>query len=147
MRYENAQQLFHLPVAGEDGTLKVTVVYTSDQATLSAMQEAAVLAGSLQARLTLVYPQIVPYPRPVTSPPVLPEFTERRLRALASQIPVDTEIHVCLCRDPEDALATELAPRSVVVLGGRKRWWPTAEKSLAQRLRRAGHEVIFTETE
>lgn len=147
MRHENASKLSLRPVEGEDDTLKVTVVYTSDQATLSAMQKAAVLAGSLHARINLVCPQIVPFPRPVTSPPVLPEFTERRLRTIASQIPVDTDIRVCLCRDPEDALAATLRPRSVVVLGGRKRWWPTAEKRLAWKLRRAGHEVIFTETE
>ena len=147
MRYQNANQLSLTPTEGADETLNVTVVYTSDQATLSAMQKAAVLAGSLHARLTLIQPQIVPYPRPLTSPPILPEFTEKRLRAIASQIPVDTEIQVCLCRDREDALAATLKPRSVVVLGGRKRWWPTAEKSLARKLRRAGHEVIFTETE
>ena len=147
MRYEDASKLRLHPVEGEDDTLKVTVVYTSDQATLSAMQKAAMLAGSLQARLTLVYPEIVPFPRPVTSPPVLPDFTERRLRTIASQVAVDTEIHICLCRDREDALAATLRPRSLVVLGGRKRWWPTAEKSLARKLRRAGHEVIFTETE
>jgi hypothetical protein len=147
MRYENANRLSPSPVEAEDDTLKVAVVYTSDRATLSAMQKAAVLADSLHARLTLVYPQIVPYPRPLTSPPVLPEFTEKRLHTIASQIPVDTEIQVCLCRDREDALAATLKPQSVVVLGGRKRWWPTAEKSLARKLRRAGHEVIFTETE
>ncbi|HEV3329919.1 MAG TPA: hypothetical protein VG096_02990 [Bryobacteraceae bacterium] len=147
MPYENSHQSYLLPAVGEDDTLKVTVVYTSDQATLSAMQSAATLAGSLHANLTLVYPQVVPYPRPLNSPPVLPAFTEKRLRAIASQIPMDTDIHVCLCRDREDALATELRPRSVVVLGGRKRWWPTAEKSLARKLLRAGHEVIFTETE
>jgi hypothetical protein len=147
MTYPNLSQLSPRPAEGEDDTLKVTVVFTSDQATRSAMQKAAVLAGSLHARLTLVYPQIVPFPRPVTSPPVLPEFTERRLRGIASQIPVDTDIHVCLCRDREDALTAALRPRSLIVLGGRKRWWPTAEMGLARKLRRAGHEVIFTETE
>ena len=147
MQHQNANQLSLGPVEGEDDTLKVTVVHTSDQATLSALQKAAVLANSLHARLTLLYPQIVPFPRPVTSSPVLPEFTERRLRKIASHIPADTEIRICLCRDREDALAVELRPRSVIVLGGRKRWWPTPEKSLARKLRRAGHEVIFTETE
>jgi len=147
MQYQNASQLSFGPTEGVDDTLKVTVVYTSDQATLSAMQKAAVLAGSLHARLTLVYPQIVPFPRPATSSPVLTEFTERRLRKIAGQVPVDTEIHICLCRDREDALAAALKPRSVVVLGGRERWWPTAEKRLARKLRSAGHEVIFTETE
>jgi len=147
MPYENANELWLRPVEAEDDTLKVTVVYTSDRATTSAMQKAAVLAGSLHARLTLVYPEIVPFPRPITSPPVLPEFTEQRLRTIAGQVPVDTEIRVCRCRDRKDALAATLRPQSVVVLGGRKRWWPTVEKSLARQLRRAGHEVIFTETE
>jgi hypothetical protein len=147
MTYENASKLSLRPVEGVDDTLKVTVVFTSDQATLSAMQKAAVLAGSLHARLTLVYPQVVPYPQPLNSPPVLPEFTENRLRTIASQIPMDTDIQVCLCRDREEALAATLKPRSLVVLVGRKRWWPTPEKNLTRKLRRAGHEVIFTETE
>jgi hypothetical protein len=146
MQYQTSQSSLG-SIETDAGTLKVTVVYTSDQATLSAMQKAAVLADSLHARLTLVHPQIVPYPRPLTSPPVPLEFTEKRLRTIASQIPADTDIQVCLCRDREDALAVTLKPRSVVVVGGRKHWWPTAEKSLARKLRRAGHEVIFTETE
>jgi hypothetical protein len=40
-----------------------------------------------------------------------------------------------------------LSPRSLVIVGGRKRRWPTAEERLARQLRRNGHEVIFTETE
>jgi hypothetical protein len=40
-----------------------------------------------------------------------------------------------------------LSTGSIVVLGGRKRWWPTREKKLARQLRRAGHEVVFKETE
>jgi hypothetical protein len=52
-----------------------------------------------------------------------------------------------LCRDRLETLKSVLNPRSLVVMSGRKRWWPTAEKSLAKTLRRAGHEVIFTEAE
>jgi hypothetical protein len=135
------------PAEGQADTLKITVVYTSDEATLAAMRKAAALAGSLKAKLMVVYPKIVPYPRPLNSPPVEREFTEQRLRGLADQVPIDTDIRISLCRAPQDALNTELPPQSVVVLVGRKRWWPTAEKRLAQTLRRAGHEVIFTETE
>ena len=147
MQYKHAHQQLLRAREAEDGTLKITVVYTSEKATLLAMQKAVALASSLPAKLRLVYPQIVPYPCPVASPPVLPEFTAKRLRQMASHVALDTDIHVCLCRDREDALRAELLPRSVVVLGGRKRWWPTAEKGLARKLRRAGHEVIFTETE
>jgi len=46
-----------------------------------------------------------------------------------------------------ETLKAVLSQRSLVVVGGHKRWWPTPEKRLARKLRRAGHEVIFTETE
>jgi hypothetical protein len=36
---------------------------------------------------------------------------------------------------------------SIVVIGGRERWWPTRENKLARQLRREGHEVVFKETE
>jgi len=60
---------------------------------------------------------------------------------------VETSVHIYLCRDRFETLASVLSPRSIVVLGGRKRWWPTREKSLASKLRKAGHEVVFKETE
>jgi hypothetical protein len=72
---------------------------------------------------------------------------ERGARVIASHSRVQTTVVIYLCRDRMDMLDTVLSPRSLVVLGGHKRWWPTAEKRLASNLRRAGHEVIFTETE
>jgi hypothetical protein len=131
----------------EDHILHLTVVFTSEQGTGSALRKAAALAGPMSARITLIAPQIVPYPRPLNSPPVGLEFTQERLRALASRIPVEIEVRVVLCRDLQDAWAKELKPHSVVVLGGSKGWWPTTETRLARNLRKAGHEVIVTETE
>jgi len=40
-----------------------------------------------------------------------------------------------------------LAPRSLVVIGARRRWWPTGEGWLARKLRREGHEVVLAEVE
>jgi hypothetical protein len=103
------------------------------------------LASSLGGRITLIVPQIVPYPLPLTSPPVLVDFNERRLRVLASGCPVETRVSIYLCRDPLETLKSVLKPHSLVVVGSRKRWWPTAEKRLATKLRKAGHEVMVTE--
>jgi hypothetical protein len=75
------------------------------------------------------------------------DFNDRRFRLIACQSPVETSVRIFLCRDRVETLKSVLGPRSLVVLGGRSRWWPTAEKLLARNLRRAGHEVIFTETE
>jgi hypothetical protein len=52
-----------------------------------------------------------------------------------------------LCRDSSETLLAVLKPRSLVVIGGRRRWWPTREERLAKKLRGAGHEVIFAELE
>jgi hypothetical protein len=128
-----------------DSKLNISVVFTSVDATLAALKEAGNLASSLGGRITLIVPQIVPYPLPLTSPPVSVDFNERRLRVIASDCRVETRVSIYLCRDPLETLKSVLQPHSVVVVGSRKRWWPTAEKRLAAQLRRAGHEVVVTE--
>jgi hypothetical protein len=135
------------PVAREaEPRLNIDVVFTSVDATLAALRKAAELASRLAARITLVVPQVVPYPLPLESPPVLLDWSERRFRVIAEESPVETTVEIYLCRDRLQTLSTVLKPRSVVVLGGRRRWWPTADKRLARKLRAAGHEVIFAET-
>jgi hypothetical protein len=127
--------------------LDIAVVFTSVDSTLAALKEAGNLANSLGARITLVVPQTVPYPLPLESPPVPVEFNENRFRVMASKSPVETSVHIYLCRDRFDALTSVLKAGSIVVLGGRKRWWPTKDETLAWQLRRAGFEVLFKETE
>jgi hypothetical protein len=133
--------------SGPEPRLNITVVFTSVEDTLSALKEAGTLADRLGARIELVVAQIVPYPLPLTSPPVLLDWNERRFRVIAGDSAVETKVSLYLCRDRVETLLATLRPESVVVLGGRKRWWPTTETRLARALRRAGHEVIFKETE
>jgi hypothetical protein len=127
--------------------LNIAVVYTSPAATLAAIQEAGKLADNLGGHLELVVPQVVPYPLPLESPPVLIEFSERRFREIASHSPVETTVRIYLCRDSGETLAKVLKPGSLVVIGGRRRWWPTRESALARKLQKAGHEVVFKEME
>jgi hypothetical protein len=135
------------PVEEKVQKLNIAVIFTSLEATLAALKEASTLASSLGARITLLVPQVVPYPLPLDSSPVLIDFNEKRFRLMASESPVETSVQIYLCRDRFETLAGVLTPGSLVVLGGRKRWWPTHEKRLANRLRRASHEVVFKETE
>jgi hypothetical protein len=136
------------PFREETGSkLDISVVFTAVDATLAALKEAGNLAGSLGARITLIVPQIVPYPLPLTSPPVLVDFNERRLRVIASNCRVETRVSIYLCRNSLETLQSVLKPHSLVVVGSRKRWWPTADKRLARKLRRLGHRVIVTERE
>jgi hypothetical protein len=130
-----------------DPKLNIAVIFTSVESTLAALKEAGTLASSLGARITLLVPQVVPYPLALETPPVLIEFNERRFRLIASQSPVETTVQIYLCRDGLATLTNVLSPGSIVVIGGQKRWWPTREKKLARQLRSAGHEVVFKETE
>ena len=137
--------------SGEPGKpntgLDISVVFTSIEPTLQALKEAGALAQHLGGRITLVVAQVVPYPLPLETPPVLVEFSENRFRVLARENPVETNVHIYLCRDRFEALTSALKPGSIVVVGWRKKWWPTKDEILARQLRRAGHEVIFTEME
>ena len=124
-------------------TLEVTVVFTKVPATLRALKMAAELAHNLNGRIRLLVPQVVPYPLPLERPAVSAEFSRRRLQTLASQGSIDTRVEVWLCRDRSDELCQALKPDALVVIGVRRSWWPAAEKALARKLRRKGHEVIL----
>jgi hypothetical protein len=144
-RLTPATRLPQRPDAVEtESTLNIAVVFTSVEATLPALKEAGSLAAALGAHITLMVPQVVPYALPISSPPVLLDWNARRLRVIAEQSKVDTTVQLYLCRHREQALLKALAPHSLVVIGGRKRWWwPTSEERLGRSLRHAGHEVIF----
>src|ERR1022692_4381055 len=127
-----------------ESKLSISVVFTSVEATLPALKEAGALASALGAHITLVVPQVVPYALPLSSPLVLLDWNERRLRVITDESRVETTVHLYLCRDRLQALLAALKPHSLVIVGGRKRWWwPSAEERLGRSLRHAGHEVIF----
>ena len=128
--------------------LHIAVIFTSMESTITALRKAGALAASLNARITLLVFQLVPYPLPLESPPVLLDWNEWRFQAIAAESPVETTVRLYLSRDTADILASALHTKSVIVLGGSKNPWPfTREKRLAKQLRQRGHEVIFTQTE
>jgi hypothetical protein len=131
-----------------EGRLNIAVIFTSVEATLGALRKAGGLASSQGARIMLLALQAVPFPLPLDSPPVLLDWNQRRFRVIATESPVDTIVRLYLCRDRTETLLEVLGPHSVVVIGGQRSLWAfAAEKRLARRLRRAGHDVIFAETE
>src|SRR5713226_4527850 len=81
-----------------DPRLNISVVFTAIDSTLAALKQAGAMASSLGARITLVVPQVVPYPLPLTSPPVLLDFSERRFRVIAGASQVETYVRIYLCR-------------------------------------------------
>jgi hypothetical protein len=128
--------------------LEITVLFTDIRHTLEALRSAGQLAQGLHSRIRLLVPQVVPYPLPLDSPPVMLEFAEHHFRVIATKQAagnrlIDTRVEIYLCRDVDEMLDQALKPKSMIVVGGAKRFWFTSEKRLARRLRRKGHEVIF----
>jgi hypothetical protein len=136
----------HQPINGQaERRLEVFVIFTDLPGTLAAIQRAEGLAEQLGAHLRLVMPYEVSYMLPLTKPPVPVEFLEGQMRDLAARTGMEVEAQVCLCRDKKSALGNLLPPNSLIVVGGRKRWWPTAAQMLARSMQRDGHQVIFAD--
>ena len=134
------------PIDGQtERRLEVFVIFTDLPGTLAAIQRAEGLAEQLGAHLRLVMPYEVSYTLPLTKPPVSVEFLESQMRDLAARTGMEVEAQVCLCRDKKSALGNLLPPNSLIVVGGRKRWWPTAAQLLARSMQRDGHQVIFAD--
>ena len=125
--------------------LEIFVIYTDNLGTLAALRTADQLTKKLEARLRLLMLHEVPYALPLTRPAVNVKFLEDRLLTLVSKTPVDIAAHIYLCRDRRLTLRLILKPRSIVILGGRKRWW-SVEQKLARVLKEDGHHVIFAES-
>jgi hypothetical protein len=132
--------------ANPSAALEVNVIFTDSQGTVAALKTAGALARNLGASINLLDPQVVPLAFPLTSPPVSIEFSEQRLFDLVSQGaqgPLDTSVRLLLCRDRRQCLLQALKPQSLVVIAGRKSWWPTKEQKLAEILQSEGHQVLF----
>jgi hypothetical protein len=127
--------------------LSVFVIFTSIRQTLPALERACQLANSLSARVEIVALEAVPFALSLEDPPVSVEFLVKQLEMLASRYPVQTKISVLVCRDPLEALLRILSRDCPVVMGIRKRWWRTHDDRVAQKLRRAGYNLVLVNTE
>jgi len=123
--------------------LDLVVIMTTVKATIPVMKIASSLADGLNPHIWLLAFQVVPYPLPLEQPPFPPSFSERNLRRIATESHVESTFRLYLCRDRWQALTTILNPRSLVLIGTERNWWPTGEQRLARRLRFAGHRAIL----
>lgn len=128
-------------------SLEVNVVYTSDQGTRAALRTAGNLARQLSARIRLLVTQVVPYALPLDHPQVSIDFLRDRCRGLASECPEAAEIriNIYVCRKRWQVLRRMLIANSLVIVGGKRGWWPTAEQKLMKVLNAEGHHVIFAD--
>ena len=133
-----------------DQNLRLYVIGTTPERTRRVLEIACALARDLDAKLSVLVAQPVPYPLPLDHPPVHADFIEGAWSQLARGQGIDTGIDanvtVCLCRDRDETVRQRLAAGSIVLIGIRRRWLQSAEHILARMLRRDGHRVILVDT-
>lgn len=130
------------PAPGCERPVQIVVVYTSHEAAANGLKAVGALVHDLNAQVEMVVPQVVPYPLPLSSPPVLIRFNESRYRALAVQAPVPVSVHVYLCRDRLEMLKSLLPATAIVLIGRDRGGWFSSGSRLARQLRRRGYSVI-----
>ena len=119
------------------------MIFTGSAYTSGALSMVAGVAEKLSVRICILAAHVVPYPLPLAQPCVDPKFLQRSLLGLALSYNVDTSVQVCLCRDSVETLNQILPADAIVVIGGRKRWWQTAEQRLAGALAQQERTVFF----
>jgi hypothetical protein len=128
-----------------DKQLQVALLFTSFDVTVYALERTAALLAGLNARIDLIAVQSVPYLLALNNPPVSIPFNEQRLRDIAAESAIETAVHLYVCRYPFEALTSVLHPGSILVVGTRKRWWPSWELKLARKLESAGLRILVLE--
>jgi len=127
-------------------TNTVYVVQTSIHATLAAVPVAAELAATLKVPVTVVQFRTIPRSTPPdvlagVAPDAMDPFVEK-LRADG----LDIRVRVYLCRDERRAFRLAFDRHSMIVLAGRRSWWPSRVERWRRALESAGHIVMFVDT-
>jgi hypothetical protein len=121
----------------------VYVVFTSIEDTIAAVRVAGDLAKSLDVPVTLVHFRTVRYELPVDEPggmsPVETDAFIDRLRAEG----LDIRVRVYLCRDRRPAIPLAFKCHSLIVVAGRRGWWPSESERWRRMLEAAGHFVVL----
>jgi hypothetical protein len=127
----------------DSSPVSVYVVSTNSDFLRSSLAAARKLTRELSARIEVLAPYVVPYPLDLRHPPIEPGFLERRLLSEHPTLGDVGQVRILLCREEAEAILGALAPKSIVVLAARKRWWKTREDCLAEALGKAGHQVVI----
>jgi hypothetical protein len=135
------------PTNGSDGQVEIPVLFTSPKATIGAIERTAPLLNGLNARINLIAVQVVPYTLALNNPPVFVAFNEQRLFDLARESPIETIVHLYVCRGLLETITSVVKSGSVLIIGTRRRWWPTWERKLAKQLSRSGLDVVLLEAD
>lgn len=126
------------------GRMPVTVVFTTIEGTLAALNAAAHLSQGLGAQIAICVTEVVSFRYLIQGLPDSISFFQRLCTALVNESCLDdVGIEVHLCRDQVECLEARLRPRSIVIIGARRCWWPWRERHLERALNKRGFDALL----
>jgi hypothetical protein len=128
------------------GRPRITVIYTSIEGTLAALDAAVQLSKGLQARIVLLVAAELAIYYPLDHPPVAASFFERVSSAILEELQLDESVirrEIYFCRRQVQCFEATLEPGSLVVLGTKNRKWQGWERRLAHTLEVLGHDAVL----
>lgn len=123
----------------------VSVLYTTVDDTLGAARVASELANAMRVPLRVVHFRTVPRQVPVDEPDGLSPIETSSFVARLHEEGITARMRVYLCRDEATTIPFAFRPNSIVVVGGRRSWWPTQAERWRHALEAAGHFVMLVD--
>jgi len=122
---------------------QVYVLYTDVEETLCAVRVADQLASAIGGGVTVIHFRMFGFAEPLDHPAGLSPVETDAFKARLAAVDCDARVRVCLCRNAREALRSVLDRHSLVVIGGRRRWWPTPSNHWRRMLEAEGYVVVF----
>lgn len=126
--------------------LSVNVIFTNPESTMTALRAAESFVRDLRSTVHIRAMIGVPHQLAMDYALVSVQFFQRLLCDLVERVGsgrCQYVLHIYICRNRIETLLRVLRPSSLVVIGGRRRFWPTAEGRLWKAAIDAGHSVAF----
>jgi hypothetical protein len=115
--------------------------------TREALAAARAMTRGLSASIALVAVHVIPYPAPFHVSDLVRRHLEARLESAAGDGPDRADATIVLARSVEEGFRAAAECGGTIVVGSRKRWWPTRERRLARTLERCGCRVVLVRLE
>ena len=127
----------------DSAVMQFVVVHSQPAITAAVLRRAADLVAGLNASVLLVAVHTVPFPAEFSSALASHAHLVGEMADLASECALPVTPHVVMARWRDEGLRFLLREESTVLVGSKKRSWPTQEEQLARVLAKDGHKVIL----
>ena len=124
------------------------VIPVTDIAVLAPVIDAAEQWSSgLHARLQLLFVRVLPFPLPLEPSETTRQHIVTQASRFTASCALTVTVQIVFARSLGEGYRYALRPNSTVLLGTRRRWWPTREERLARELVSGGHNVGLMQVE